>query len=231
MKREKSATDWRNWKITDEQAEAIFNGSIPDRNRFYTDNFVRLRKMAWGYIHRNPAFFGMLNDLLQGVYIDMDFFYGAYNKPVRDGRTLSHFVYWSFSKCKDGGLIYLAENNRKLLSWYNSYTPPARMYSLDAPAALVFGRSSEEVEGTLGDVLPSPFRLEDEVLLRLSTISAKLFNAVCSKLSPRLIEFLNLYIEGYTPSEAAREMGVGGQQGRKYLSQIRACLAPYTSAA
>ena len=218
-----SVTDWRGWKITDEQAQAIFGGDLAARNSFYEDNFVRLRKMAWNYA-KKWHLCGMVDDLLQGVYVDMGFFYGAYNKPVKDGKTLSHFVYWSFSKCKDGGLLYLAENDRKLLSWYNSYTAPAWQYSLDAPAASVFGRNAEAVEGTLGDVLPAP-DFDDE--LKGDELGQEFVAFLGEVLTPRMVELLQAVVCGYSIRAAAREIGLHEKSGSLYMCKIRERLFPF----
>lgn len=219
----KISTDWRGWKITDEQAQAIFGGDLAARNSFYEGNFIRLRKMAWNYA-KKWQLCSMVDDLLQGVYIDMGYFYGAYNKPVKDGKTLSHFVYWSFSKCKDGGLLYLAENDRKLLSWHNSYTAPARQYSLDAPAASVFGRNAEDVEGTLGDILPA-LAFDDE--LKGDELGQELVSFLGEVLALRWVELLQDIACGYSVSAAARDLGINEKTARKYMGKIRERLRPF----
>lgn len=195
-------TNWRYWKITDEQAAAIRAGDIPARNRFYADNLSQLRSMAWNYSLTNPRCRGLFEDMLFGVWVDMSVFEHALRRPVVDGWGLTHFVYRSFSLCPFGGLAYLTEHNPKLFDrhyWYDPCSP-----SLNQPVRVASaGKAAGEDGSLLADLLPARFSFDDD-----ETEIEEMKAAVCPFLPPRQAEFFGYYMDGYRLCEIGEKMGI-----------------------
>ena len=212
-----TGTNWNGWKITDEQAEEIRNGNAEARNRFYIDNYERIRKMAYNYTQKHIRTQGQVEDLTQGVMVDLCVFQCAYNKPVTNGGELSLFVYWSFRAAPDGGLLYLWENNRKALcGGSETYLAPANQTSLDAPLGKGTKRHQDEDNASsLLDIIPAPSEEER----RDHTEDCK--KAVADFLTPRTREYFALFIEGYTPTEIGRKMGCKGTGYGAYGNRMR----------
>lgn len=195
---------WRNWKITDEQAEQIRNGEIEAVNRFYFDNLKRIRQMACNYSMRNPKCRGFVQDMLQTLYIDLTYFKTDTGIPVTDGITLSCFVYASFRISPFGGLLYCSEYNKKMLSGGALRVYDDDVLSLDKP----FGNNNngkrhqdDGNERTLGDVVPSYSPICDED----HTEDCKAI--VWEFLSPRQKEYFALFIEGYGYTALCEKIG------------------------
>lgn len=196
--------NWRGWVITDEQAEEIRNGDINARNRFYFDNLERIRKMAYNYAKRNPRCKGLEEDMINGVYVDMSFWAQENGKPVSDGLTLSGFVYSSFRFTPYGGLLYLSENNPKMLCGgvLSVYAPDT--LSLDSPLGVGDNRHQDDNNAhTLGDIIPAPENPFN------GDLTDNLKELVSDMLSPRENEFFGHFIEGYGNAEISRRMGYG----------------------
>lgn len=197
-------TNWRGWTITDEQAEQIRNGDKVARDKFYFDNLPRIRKMAFSYAKKNPRCSGFVNDMIQGLYVDLADFRQDNGRVVVDGKTLSGFVYSSFRNAPYGGLLYLRKNNPKILSGRATYT--CLPLSLDAPIGGA-GRSSRYQDDddvhTLADILPAP----DDSLFGAVDLTDDLKELCAPLLSARLFEAFGWFIEGYGGAEIAHKMG------------------------
>lgn len=199
-------TDWHGWKITDEQATAIRNGDLNARNTFFFDNLDRIRSMAYNYGKRNSRCFGLVDDMINTVWVDLTVFKQSNGKPVIDGKSLSGFVYSSFRFCPMGGLDYLFENNPKVLGDIATYGEPVEMFSFDTPATAVFGRNADEVNGTLADIIPAPVGV-----YYVGDLTEKLKNVVADFLTPRENEYFKWFIEGYGNAEISHRMGYRGE--------------------
>ena len=80
--------DWRDWVITDEQKKKILCGDCAARNAFYFDNLPRIKRMAYAYARTHSYFRGLVDDLINGVYVDLTVFQSEYNCPVKDRKSL-----------------------------------------------------------------------------------------------------------------------------------------------
>ena len=196
-------TDWRGWKITDEQAELIRQGDKDARDKFYFDNLKRIRKMAFKYAERNPRCNNFAEDMIQGVYVDLVYFKAENGVPVTDGITLTRFVYSSFRFTPFGGLLYCSENNPKLLSGGG-----LRVY---APSVISFesALSKDDKDGKmllLGDIIPAPDMFEkfDEQSIKIDRLVE-----LCSPfLTPRNQEVIRYYLDGYSDTIAADKLNI-----------------------
>lgn len=212
---------WRGWKITDEQAEAIRSGDIEARNRFYFDNLDRIRSMAYNYVKKHAFLRGWENDLIQGVYTDLEIFQSAYNTPVKDGGQLSLFVYWSFSLTPHGGLLYLYENNPKVLCNPRLYA--ANVLSLDKPFGKGDNRHQDDDNArSLGEVVPEAVSIETEIEEKIAPdLTEACKNIVSEFLTPRLQEYFGYYIDGYATSIIGEKMGVNSDGIGSYGTNMR----------
>lgn len=221
-----TGTDWRGWKITDEQAEAIRSGDIQARNCFYMNNLERLRKMAYNYARKNPRCFGLAEDMIQGLYVDLSVFDSAYHTPVVNGRGLSLFVYWSFRCAPYGGLLYLTENNPKRLCGGGDLYLDPKTLSLDKPFGKGDNRHQDDDNArNLGDVIPDPVSLETEIEEKTAVdLTENCKNIVSDILSPRLQEYFAYYLDGYATSVIGEKMGVNLDGIGSYGTNMRKIL-------
>ena len=227
--------DWRGWVITDEQAERIREGDISARNAFYFDNLERIRKMAWRYTEKHPRLHGWVDDMVSGVYVDLGFFKQENGKPVVDGCTLSCFVYCSFRFCPYGGLLYLSENDPKMLSGGGLAVYSADCVSFDSPVGSMHNAARHHDDAsaqTLGDIVPAPdlFRNID-----FTDLTDDLKAVVADCLSKRQAEYFGYFIEGYGNAEISRRMGYSGESNcaadmRNKLRKNYAVILPRLSA-
>lgn len=199
-------TNWNGWKITDELAERINNGDIDACNDFYFDNLLRLRKMACNYVTHNPRFSGMLEDMVQQVYVDMSVWNYACGYPIVGGGVLSRRVYMSFLYCARGGFAYVVRDNLKLKD-IKSYSPVS-VCSLDSSLSVGSGRRQDEGnKQTLADIVPAP--VNTDILNDFAPdLSEKICAIVRDYLSPQEFKFYSYLLEGYAPSVACERLGV-----------------------
>lgn len=192
MVRVNTATNWGDWKITDEQATAIYNGDKIARDKFYFDNLDKIRAMAYNHCLKRPYCCGWREDMINGVYVDLSIFESAVNQPVNCLWRLKKFIYASFNACPHGGLAYLYEYNRKLLSGKKEYYAPADILPLDTPVD--FPSSLHTHDGgqvpTVADSIPAPNGSSEKAFDIVKRIA-------CRYLSPRSAEYIGYFIEGY----------------------------------
>ena len=211
--------DWRGWNITAETAENIRNGDINARNRFYFDNLERIRKMAYNYARKNARCKGLESDLINGVWVDLGYFKQDNGTPVKDGLTLSRFVYSSFRFAPFGGLLYCSENNPKLLSGGGLATYAPEVLSLDKPFGVGDNRHQDEDNArTLGEIVPAPEMV-------LTADNSDELKALCSDLlSPRCREYFAYFIDGFAPSVIGSKMGLNGTAYGSLSNRMRKAL-------
>lgn len=198
-------TDWRGWLITDTQADLIRRGDIPARNNFYFDNYNRIKGMAFNYAYKNPRCCGMAWDMVSCLYVDFGYFKQANGLPVVDGLSLSRFVIDSFRFCPFGGLLYLAENNAKMLAGGGLAVYSADCLSLERPFGRGDGRHQDDKNArTLSDIIPAPDMFD---CLEIVDLTDELKTAVADLLTPRGNEYFGYFIEGYANAEISRRMG------------------------
>lgn len=187
---------WGDWKITDEQAQAIYKGDKSARDKFYFDNLDRVRSMAYSHCLKRPYCRGWREDMIDGVYLDLMIFESAVNQPVTDVWRLRKFIYASFNACPKGGLVYLYAQNRKLLSGNKEYNAPVDVLPLDAP--INFSNALHNHDGghiaTVADTIPTVEYPSEERYDDVKEIA-------CRYLSPRAADYIKHYVEGYGRSE------------------------------
>ena len=214
-----TATDWHNWKITDEQAEAIRNGDAEARNKFYFDNLDKIRVMAYRHCYYRPHCRGYFVDMVNGVYADLAIFNSAVGQPVTNVWRLRKFIYASFNACPHGGLVYLYEHNRKLLSGNKAYFAPSNILSLDTPLNFKAHNRDGGHKMTIEEIVPTP-ELPDESDYDI------IRQVACRYLSPRSADYLGYFIEGYKDTEIKALTG----DKRTNLSIVRKELIPHCKA-
>lgn len=207
--------DWRDWVITDEQAKKILCGDCAARNAFYFDNLPRIKRMAYAYARTHSYFRGLVDDLINGVYVDLTVFQSEYNCPVKDGKSLSRFVYWSFRSCRFGGLAYLRENNPKMLCG-SGYIP--HFLALDEPCGVGVNRHQDDRnKNTLADVIAAP---------PMDIEPPRDFSDECKEiaarfLSPRESECCAYMIDGYTFRAIGDAMHIKGDGAGGYMFRVK----------
>ncbi|MDE5728836.1 MAG: hypothetical protein K2I20_01510 [Clostridia bacterium] len=197
--------NWRGWNITAETANGISNGDITARNRFFNDNYDRIKKMAFNYVRKggNGRNYGLAYDMVSTVYVDMDVWTHEYKNPVLHGGVLSVLVYKSFKWCAWGGYAYLLKNNRKVTGG-GEYLPARSAISLDVPVRGKRIRHQDDNNNALLDFIPAPDYFET-----LGGVpSADCLAVVGGYLSPRERDFMGFLLDGFAPSVACEHLGI-----------------------
>lgn len=199
--------DWRGWLITSEQSELIRSGDIPARNRFFFDNYSRIKGMAYNYAYKTPRARGLGADMISCLYVDLGYFKQGNGVAVRDGLTLSRFVVDSFRYCPFGGLLYLAENNPKILAGGSLNVYTADCLSFDKPFGGLHNaarRVDDDSGRCLGDIVPAPDCFARSVSCDLTD---SLKAVAVDFLNARENAYLGLFLEGYSYTEISRRLG------------------------
>ncbi len=203
---------WHGWKTTAEQCEQIRNGDIAAWNEWYFDNLDRIRRMAYNYARKFGQYQGLEQDMINGVYADLECFKLSEQTPVNSGKTMSQFVYKSFEYVCDGGYAYLYNNNRKMLS--GDYK--VRYTSIDAP---IYGkRSKRDNDGVcVADILTA-----DEPEAATPDNTEIYIIQVCKLLKqyPKMLQFYELYMRGFDNVEIAEFMGITQSNVSHYLQRL-----------
>lgn len=205
-------TNWGDWKITDEQAQAIYNGDKTARDKFYFDNLDKIRAMAHTHCSRSSSCRGWFEDMVNGVYVDLTIFESGINQPVNNVWRLHKFIYASFKACPRGGLAYLYEHNRKLLSGRKEYRVSTDILPLDAPISYSSALHNHDGghSATIAEIIPTPHSLSEK---RYDIIK----QIVYRRLSPRASAYVGLLIDGYG-AMAIKALTVGN---RTTLSTVK----------
>jgi hypothetical protein len=201
---------YREWSYTPEQAVLIKAGDMDARNRFYEDNLERISGMACGYaarmrLLRVPRKYEP-DDLIQQVWLDLPLFdYRAFRNLTVDVRRSFFWSYW-------GGWSYLSETHNKL--WSPEYRGTALLL-VDEPSK---GGGGE----TVIDFLRSDQSAEAAYFADGGETDAILLKMVLSRFfSPRQMDVLGLYIDGYRGHGCAEKMGVKYSVVYGYLNAVK----------
>jgi DNA-directed RNA polymerase specialized sigma24 family protein len=202
---------YREWAYTPEQAALIKAGDMDARNRFYEDNLDIIRGNAFGYVAKMRVmripFACEAADLVQQVWLDLPFF--DYQYP----RNLSADVRLSFYMAAWGGWSYLAETHSKYQNGTYRVSP---LLLVDEPIKGGDGQS-------LVDSLCFVQSAEGAYFAGGSEECAILLKLVLSRFfSPRQMQVLGLYIDGYRMDGIAAKTGIGRQNVSHYLGYARA---------
>lgn len=189
------------WQYTQEQVKAIKNGDIGARNAFYMDNFARIQIMARAFVSYGHAR-GLrqvctAEELLQQVYLDLPLL--NYDSPQTITFSLKRR---SFFLCKYGGWSYFVENKRAACD-YPRYMGGECM-SIDESVD-EDGNSRPLLDLLIS--LPSAAEEYEKHEKEKQDYSAVLRAVFDKYLCKRQADFLALWCEGYSDTEAARKIG------------------------
>ena len=183
---------------TDKQAQAIKNGDIEARNKFYIDNYKKLRSEAITFAKRYGIVNFELEEALQQVYLDLPFM--DFSTP--DALSTSIF-YNSFRNVLFGGYSYLLEHNKKILG--HSVNRPSRNFS-------IYQQDEENGEDLfLPDLLgccensPEEQYIEKNFNVNLQSV----YDFLADKLSEKQCVLFRYLLNGYKlNSKKAKEYGI-----------------------
>ncbi len=205
----------KTFKYTDEQLQAIYDGDIDARNTFYFDNLDIITRMAQTAIEREKHPSVTVEDLIQGAYVDMDYFCQGPNKRVQNNLDIATFMRWSFHLAPYGGLAYCRENNPKITCRYGSifgtdYTD-ANFLRLDA-----LMRENSEKSGSCAfeeyvntdvaaDCAERGVIDGDEYTADSNDEYVEIFGRY---LTPKMRDVFALMVDGYTDTQIAEKLGL-----------------------
>ena len=191
------------FKFNTEQLCEIYYGNIDARNTFYFDNLDLITRMAYAFDRAHPHATVTAQDLIQGAYVDMDYFCYGVGKRVTDTATIIGFLHWSFYLAPYGGLAYCRANNRKITDVYGNFTNEFMDNSIVRLDAIVDdganGRTYYEVIADELEVSP----LDDT-----TDYTEQYVNTFGKYLTPKQREVFALVMDGYGPTEIARKLGL-----------------------
>lgn len=187
----------KDWIYTSEQAKSIKSGDIDSRNKFYFDNYERIKILAKSFLSRGRAFsrsiLCSLDDLLQQVYLDLPFF--CFDTPQAITFSLKRRCFYL---CSFGGLSYFIENRRNPCD-YERFI--GNCFSLE---------SKLETDRPFIDKLCYSPSLDEELRKQENSLSnySKTLREIFEKyLAKRQTDFLLLWCDGYSDVEACRKIG------------------------
>lgn len=90
---------------------------------FWQNNLKHFKKMGYWYIKSNSRCNGLLQDMLNGLYLDLFLLSDKrYNYYTTSQKAFVQFVFLSFRYAPYGGLTYCEKYNKKILSSLAEYT-------------------------------------------------------------------------------------------------------------
>ena len=190
----------RSWIYTPEQAKKIINGDISARNKFFFDNYDRLRVMAKSFVATRYCLSQMqydVDDLLMQVYLDLP--YIEYKSPAALTFDIKKK---SFRLSVFGGYAFFVVNR---LGWTDKKRFQLSVQSTDEVKR---GETSDSFTLWVDNFCScSPF---DEFFERSDGFEYQFaLRSVLSRyLKPLQVEFVILVCEGYSQAEACRKIGV-----------------------
>ena len=199
----------KEWIYTPEQAEAIKNGDISARDKFFNDNFDRIKGMAYIYArarHDMGQYQYEAWDMINQLYLDL---------PYMDFRSYAQLTFAvknaSFWCSVYGGMSWFKEN-------HINGTDRARRglcdLCLDAPIdddGVCFGDLLDNGEIPLDEQIEE--KLKPDYLPEIRRILARYIK------NQKHIDFLMYLFEGYGQNEALRKLG---HKGHRYsLNELR----------
>ena len=190
----------RSWVYTPEQVVKIINGDISARNKFFFDNYNRLRIMAKSFVAARYCLYQMqydMDDLLMQVYLDLP--YMEYKSPAALTFDIKKK---SFRLSIFGGYALFVENH---IAWTDTKRFRLSVQSTDEVKR---GETFDSFTLWIDNFCSySPF---DEFFDRSDGFEYQFaLRSVLSRyLKPLQVEFVVLVCEGYSQAEACRKIGV-----------------------
>lgn len=199
----------KEWVYTQEQAQAIKNGDITARNKFFNDNYDRIRGMAYIYArsrhdlgqHQYDA-----KEMINQLYLDLP--YMDYRSYAQLTHSVKNASFWCSVY---GGLSWFKENHIN-----GTDTKRRGLYEirLDQPIS--------EDGVCLGDLLESgDLPLDEQIEEKMKPDYLPEIRAILGRYikNTKHIDFLLYLFEGYGQNEALRKLGHNGH--RYSLNELR----------
>ena len=190
------------FQYTQEQAQAIKNGDLNARNKFYKDNYEILKMMAWKWVKTFKKVLGSFfraEDLLNQVYLDLPYLYYDNNA------VLAFWVRKSFKYSVHGGISFMRENH---LTTYMK--EENNQWGYTAFDLLPENRDDGSIDTSymLDSVACSPSP-EEELERRDSDNDLIIIRGILAEYLPaRDCDLYLLCLDGYTVAEACRKLGI-----------------------
>lgn len=190
-----SLQNWKGFDITESIRQGLIAKDKTAIDTFYINNYDKFRAMAFTYLRSHKNCISTLDDLVDQLYLDL---------PYLNYSSCNYFVYrvyeHSFRHCSHGGYAYLVETNSKYkdCSYSNIYS-----MCFDRP---VDGDSNT----TVGEMFCS--RMQASCVEYANAIAEekfinKLLDFLKSILNSKELRYIKMYLEGYSPEYARREVG------------------------
>ena len=205
--------DFRDWIVTVEQADAIAAGDREAANKFYSDNYNTLEKMAHKYAARKNRALGYeaysVCDMMTDLYIDLPHLnWQNIYKLVCDIQDASFL--WSVS----GGYTMRKEQCLPVQGTFYENGVKKR-YARPSAIDMVFGAFSldnvmvgETESATFGDFLSAPKEYEPDYIHDDNGMSAQaLVTLLQDMFSIHECSVLRYMLDGYSSGEIARLTG------------------------
>lgn len=196
------------FKFTPEQLKAIYDGDMDARNTFYFDNLDIIQRMAYCAVLREQHPTVTQEDLVQGVYADMDYFCHSVNRPVTNTEEIRYFLRWSFHLAPYGGLAYCREHNPKITcacgSYYNTEYTDNNPLRLDAEIDDSNKHLQGDRETTYAEYIPDP--RAEQALESATDYTDEYVNTFGVYLTPKQRDVFALMMDGYSPSTIAEKL-------------------------
>ena len=207
------------FKFTTEQLRQIYEGDIDARNTFYFDNLDIITRMAYSAMQRERHPVVTVDDLIQGVYADMDYFCEGVDKPVTDEHGIIFFLRWSFHLAPYGGLAYCREHNPKItakitysgVSFFDTTYTDKDCLQLDCTI------DGDEGGKTYGEIIPDT-RAE---LTEHEDYTDEFIKVFGEYLTPKMREVFALAMYGYDGTRISEMLGLN--RATTYTRMNRLC--------
>lgn len=203
----------KEWQYTQKQARAIKNGDITARNAFYMDNYARIEIMARAYVSRGRVMKSQrictVEELTQQVYLDLPLF--NFDTPQKITFSLKCR---SFYLCPFGGWSFFVENGRAATDYERfrgDYISIESKDETDRPLLDMFTASPSAAD---------EYEKHEREKMDYSATLRAVFEKYLAK---RQADFLALWCEGYSDTEAASKIGttIYNVHKKKALDRLR----------
>lgn len=206
----------KSFKFTPEQLKAIYDGDIDARNTFYFDNLDIITRMAQVAYDREKHATVTVEDLIQGAYIDMDYFRHSVNGPVTNEIEIAGFLRWSFHLAPYGGLAHCRKYNPKITSKCVFFDPTYCDNNFVRLDALMRDNSERTGDATVIEYANTDDGDDDFAELGIidgdnehsEDYTAEYVEAFSKYLTPKMRDVFALTMDGYTATQIAEKLGI-----------------------
>ncbi len=210
------------FKFTPEQLRQIYDGDIAARNAFYFDNLDIIKRMAYCAVQREQHPTVTVDDLIQGAYVDMDYFCHSVNRPVTDEYEIACFLRWSFHLAPYGGLAYCRENNAKITcqcgNFYGTDYTDNNPVRLDAVVDDADKHLQSDGTETYADYIADP---RADFTEQSTDYTDEYVNTFAEYLTPKQRDVFALIADGYTDTQIAERLSITQALASQHKYSIR----------